>query len=338
MPRKKTPKSTETDILLASRRRCALCFGLHGDQNPKVGQIAHIDRNASNSAFDNLTWLCLPHHDEYDARRSQSKGFTPEELRRYRDALHSFVADQREELEPSRPFVRFSAEGRALAELLNRSSKNGYKLDPQLRIDPLAGTLAVSPETVELAIDELRTAGLAEVNGSNDVIHATNRLFWETDPIFATSDPVSDAELVARTLVGHASGTIRLSELATLLKWDPRRLNPAATYLVETNNARGLATIGSAPFSYLEIERIPSTKRLVRNLQVRDSAGSEPSVERARLLDERFRIVTADYLRTGSPRTMIDTFTDMTQQGKADLYERAILWKKGRQPKDNPYR
>jgi hypothetical protein len=241
-------------------------------------------------------------------------------------------------MEPSPPFVRFSAEGKALAELLNRSSKNGYKLDPQLRIDPLAGTLAVSQETVELAIDELRTAGLAEVNGSNDVIRATNRLFWETDPIFATSDPVSDAELVARTLVGHASGTIRLSELATLLKWDPRRLNPAATYLVETNNARGLATIGSAPFSYLEIERIPSTKRLVRNLQVRDSAGSEPSVERARLLDERFRMVTADYLRTGSPRTMIDTFTDMTQQDKADLYERAILWKKGRQPKANPYR
>jgi len=34
---------------------------------------------------------------------------------------------------------------------------------------------------------------------------------------------------------------------------------------------------------------------------------------------------------------MIDTFLDLTQNEKADLYERAIIWKKNRKPKNNPY-
>jgi hypothetical protein len=35
---------------------------------------------------------------------------------------------------------------------------------------------------------------------------------------------------------------------------------------------------------------------------------------------------------------MIDTFTDLTSEEQADLYEKAILWKKGRPSKANPYR
>jgi hypothetical protein len=34
---------------------------------------------------------------------------------------------------------------------------------------------------------------------------------------------------------------------------------------------------------------------------------------------------------------MIDSFPDLTNTEKADLFERAIMWKKGRKPKKNPY-
>jgi hypothetical protein len=61
---------------------------LLGDTEIKPGQIAHLNRDASNNNLTNLAFLCLEHHDEYDSRTSQSKGFTEAELRSYRDQLY----------------------------------------------------------------------------------------------------------------------------------------------------------------------------------------------------------------------------------------------------------
>jgi nitrogen fixation-related uncharacterized protein len=35
---------------------------------------------------------------------------------------------------------------------------------------------------------------------------------------------------------------------------------------------------------------------------------------------------------------MIDTFDDLTTDERAVLYDRAVMWKKQREPQDNPYR
>src|SRR5688500_10505080 len=93
MARKPPTDEVATDVLFASRRRCALCFGLYDDLSPKRGQLAHVDRDATESGFDNLCFLCLPHHDEYDSRNSQSRRFTPAELLLYRERLYKYVQD-----------------------------------------------------------------------------------------------------------------------------------------------------------------------------------------------------------------------------------------------------
>lgn len=81
------PTATQTNLLTQCRRRCCLCFGLEADIEEKNGQIAHLDRNPSNNKLDNLAWLCLPHHDQYDSVRRQTKRFTPEEVKSYRAQL-----------------------------------------------------------------------------------------------------------------------------------------------------------------------------------------------------------------------------------------------------------
>ena len=63
-----TPQEVETMVLTSSARRCALCFGLNHDFTEKAGQIAHVDKDRSDSSYDNLVWLCLKHHDRYDSR------------------------------------------------------------------------------------------------------------------------------------------------------------------------------------------------------------------------------------------------------------------------------
>ncbi len=88
MSRKKLKRNVEKNILVNSRRRCALCYGLNRDSSIKKGQIAHIDKNHSNDDESNLLYLCFEHHDEYDSKNSQSKGISQKELEYYRDELY----------------------------------------------------------------------------------------------------------------------------------------------------------------------------------------------------------------------------------------------------------
>lgn len=88
MPRKPIPDEVVTSILLSSRRRCCLCFGLSRDLSLKAGQIAHLDQNNQNDKEDNLVFLCLQHHDEFDSRTSQRKGLTKGEVKAYRTELY----------------------------------------------------------------------------------------------------------------------------------------------------------------------------------------------------------------------------------------------------------
>jgi hypothetical protein len=97
--RKAVPKSTEAEVLLLTRRRCPICFGLKGDLGEKQGQVAHLDHDPSNNSADNLAYLCLAHHDEFDSKRSQSKGITLEEAKRYRDELVKTLSDWPVQLE-----------------------------------------------------------------------------------------------------------------------------------------------------------------------------------------------------------------------------------------------
>jgi hypothetical protein len=86
--RKPLAPETVTLILVASRRRCCLCFGLHEDLSLKPGQIAHLNRDPSDNDPDNLAFMCLEHHDWFDSKTSQSKGPTTDEARHYRKKLY----------------------------------------------------------------------------------------------------------------------------------------------------------------------------------------------------------------------------------------------------------
>jgi hypothetical protein len=78
--RKKNSKA-ENDVLEKSKRRCCLCFGWDEDSRRKKGQIAHLDKNPANDKPDNLAFLCLNHHDEYDSITSQSKSIQKTEVK-----------------------------------------------------------------------------------------------------------------------------------------------------------------------------------------------------------------------------------------------------------------
>ena len=93
MTRTALKEATVTNVLLKSRRRCAMCFGLNRDTEMKSGQIAHLDRKNTNADEDNLAFLCLNHHDEYDSQTSQRKGFTVNEVKAFRTELYQVLGE-----------------------------------------------------------------------------------------------------------------------------------------------------------------------------------------------------------------------------------------------------
>ena len=93
LKRIKISDDDETKLLIKSRRRCALCFGLENDCREKNGQIAHIDKNRRNPDINNLAFLCFDHHDRYDSSSSQSKGIKKKELIKHRDNLYNYISE-----------------------------------------------------------------------------------------------------------------------------------------------------------------------------------------------------------------------------------------------------
>jgi hypothetical protein len=85
------PEQIQHRVLDRSRRRCALCVHFDNDWRQKEGQIAHLDRDPSNFAENNLAFLCLPHHDDYDTKRRQTKNLTIPEAKTARDRLYAFI-------------------------------------------------------------------------------------------------------------------------------------------------------------------------------------------------------------------------------------------------------
>ena len=152
MTRKAVSEETQTRILLRSRRRCCLCFWLKGEDEVKKGQIAHLDGNHENSADDNLAFLCLEHHDEFDSTSSVSKGLREREVKQWRDELYK-------EME-----YRFRTSRRHVAELkilrfvrLHASEKYSYYC----------------------AHFRLRNTGEAEIRSPTVSIDLTDQLFGE---------------------------------------------------------------------------------------------------------------------------------------------------------------
>ena len=84
----------QVEVLTQCARRCALCYGVDDDFSEKQGQIAHLDKDRSNSALPNLAFLCFNHHDRFDGVTSQSKGYKASEIVHYQKLLHQRVEER----------------------------------------------------------------------------------------------------------------------------------------------------------------------------------------------------------------------------------------------------
>jgi hypothetical protein len=242
MTRKPFPKPVEAAVFLASRRRCALCFGLHGDFRVKLGQLAHIDRNPSNSAEENAAFLCTTHHAKYDTVSRQTKGFSPDELKLYRTLLYEHVQKP-----GARPDTVALKEGATLQR--GKHHGHGVSLDVYDRRVPV----------YRKTTDFMRTV----LKDLNPQIEDIFRFATDTDEaLFLFADPLPI------TLHKSTNEALRLHALAFMLY--PRNATPGTVAAEAEANRPALAAESTEIAVWFSAQFEELRTRLVPFLQLAD--------------------------------------------------------------------
>lgn len=196
--RAKTPASTETEVLTRSRRRCALCFGLHGSLKKKQGQIAHVDHDPLNYDFDNLAFLCLTHHNSHDSRTSQAKGFTEREINYHRDKLYEYLASHPNCLNQDRSVKQLHLVD--LAFLEDDSEKPPHPLLPYAeRSEAARSLIELTSASTYPGDGELPVLDIKLRNPSPEIVVLTKAVFtvkhiWSIHPVKLNKSMLSISE------------------------------------------------------------------------------------------------------------------------------------------------
>ena len=101
MPRKPISDRAKQEVLLSSKRRCALCF-VSGNEEPRKGAVAEMDHGASSSSAQNLVFLCLEHHRQVD-----QGALTAAEVRQARARLCKALNAESPRIADERPWTAY---------------------------------------------------------------------------------------------------------------------------------------------------------------------------------------------------------------------------------------
>lgn len=135
-----------------------------------------------------------------------------------------------------------SSNAEKLLKIFSDKSENALLNDPMLEAKEVIDALQLPEDEVAEAVDELKEKGFINLHKSLGMgklgftrIAATERLFAKTDSFLKSWDPDKDSKDLAVVLVnisqeGHSASILKADEI---LKWGPRRLNPALFLLID---------------------------------------------------------------------------------------------------------
>lgn len=139
----------------------------------------------------------------------------------------------------------------AIASYLCRTSEHGVAMDPQTSREAIIETTGLSPVDADIGLLDLAESGLIEnqkfVGGGYIVPNGS--LFYEFDDYGIGSNPLSDAQQLARYMANAGEESFYARVIGEKLDWSPRRLNPALAYLVDTKIVEGHASYDGSNYS-----------------------------------------------------------------------------------------
>jgi len=155
----------------------------------------------------------------------------------------------------------YSAAATAIAKVYIDESSHGRSHDPQVRVELLIQKTGLSKEDVVDAMHELTSFAVlhrAETTWPKD------ELFAEFDKHWKDWDPAKDALQLAADMVNIENFPTSPDEIAARYGWEPRRLNPAITYL-KSRDAIRTATAMGIPWVSVYVQKTDATRRFVKS-------------------------------------------------------------------------
>jgi len=141
----------------------------------------------------------------------------------------------------------WSASARTVAEYFVRSSKHAQSMDPQASYAEIQEETGLPMPDVRIGVLDLIGAGLLEKQeyfGGEGHIWPNADLFVTFDADFMDWDPENDARDLAVHLINLDTDQADASEVGPALRWEPRRFNAAAAYLVSARVVQPIEHMG----------------------------------------------------------------------------------------------
>jgi CheY-like chemotaxis protein len=238
--RKPIPERTEQEVLTKSRRRCCICFAIDADTSVKAGQIAHLDQDSSNPSVGNLAFLCFDHHDAYDSTTRQSKNYTQQEVKQYRDDLYQWVETHLAAPSQADPTARRLDQVAALYEE-KIAAREHHIGELKTEVAKQADVLAQLREALARAQSELRTekevsakaVRKAESLPDDSLVRALLREAQETCRVLVVEPCVETASYLQRALSAFGNEVVVAKSVTGAIQAaDQRRF---AVALIEVN-------------------------------------------------------------------------------------------------------
>jgi hypothetical protein len=168
---------------------------------------------------------------------------------------------------------RLSGAALAIARILILESINGEFGDPQLSVAELRTRTGLTDDEIVDGVAELEQHGLLSTDGAFsfdsigfDHVLAKPDLFAEFDVLEKPWNPRTDALQVARELMTGPEEGFYMGVLAARIGWEPRRLNPAITYLVRHELAEDEdGATGGLPWVTLGLRATRATRRFAQS-------------------------------------------------------------------------
>lgn len=160
----------------------------------------------------------------------------------------------------SLPPTGYSQTATAIAKIFVEETKTAMFADPQKGFDELASAISSSEEDVEDALYELRDC----VTVSFERVMPKPELFTQFDKHFMRWSPEEDALRIAADLVNDPTFPHDTAEVAQRYGWEPRRMNPALSYLLARKLIVDYAVLAS-DFNSIRIVKNEATRRFVKS-------------------------------------------------------------------------
>lgn len=160
------PKNIAAEVLFLSDRTCCVC-----NEPGKKVQIHHIDENPSNNSFENLSVLCLEHHNDTMIQGGFGRKLDANQITLFRDNWLKRVSDRKAKADELASLKTITGHTESNIVVLEDETELVINDDPQLLNEYLSKILFVHKNLRSISQAKWDTGVTPTMNeGNSDMI------------------------------------------------------------------------------------------------------------------------------------------------------------------------